>query len=132
MASKRRENGQTSPADISPVLAHVIDQGQRIQLPMPTDDELAKVPQMLELMSPRLIRDPRWSGQGTAPLVLREPLLMVSWDRRAGAWKLSLSDKVLNVSGSCLVMDLLDLVVQGERAIAEARWVWSQKKIRAK
>jgi hypothetical protein len=99
---------------------------------MPKQEEFHAIPQLLELMSPRLIRDPRWSGQGTAPLVLREPLLMVSWDRRAGAWKLSLSDKVLNVSGSCLVVDLLTALVEGERGITEGRWNWAQKKIRAK
>jgi hypothetical protein len=132
MATKRKENGQPSQPDLPAVLTHVVEQGAHLHLPMPKQEELDAIPQLVELMSPRLIRDPRWSGQGTAPLVLREPLLMVSWDRRAGGWKLSLSDKVLNVSGSCLVVDLLTALVEGERGITEGRWNWAQKKIRAK
>jgi hypothetical protein len=132
MAAKRKPDARPSQPDIGPVLAHVVEQGQQLHLPDPSEEERSAIGQLLELMSPRLIRDPRWSGQGQAPLVLREPLLMVSWDRRAGAWKLSISDKVLNVSGSCLVPNLLDLVVQGERGITEGRWTWAQKKIRAK
>jgi hypothetical protein len=132
MATKRKENGQTSQPELPPVLAHVVAEGQKLLLPHPSPEEESGISELFELMSPRLIHDPRWSGQGTAPLVLREPLLLVSWDRRAGAWKVSISDKVLNVAGSCLVPSLLDLVGMTNALIVAGKISWSQKKIRAK
>jgi len=68
--------------------------------PEPTEEEREKVPQTLAFLAPELIDDPDYKGLGSARKVLREPMLMVTWDRAAGRWKWSITDRVCRVQVS--------------------------------
>jgi len=92
--------------------------------PEPTDEEKSKVPQLLAFLSPELIDDPDHRGDHRAKRVLREPMLMVTWDRSAGRWKWSVSDKVCRVQVGGYFDGLIAFSDQIEAQLAEKKcWV---------
>lgn len=92
-------------------------QASENSVPIPSSEELEKLPQLLWFLSPALVDDPKHRGSQKPPKVLREPLLLVSWDRGAGRWKWAISDKTLNLSMDAHVDNLLSLGEQIEAAI---------------
>jgi len=114
--------------DLPEFLAHVLDNVRQAKGPTPTTEEEAHLPRLFELLTPMMVADPRYRGEGKPPRVLREPMLLLSWDRRAGTWKCSITDKVLNVSTAIPVPTLLDALQAVERALASGQVIFSQRK----
>jgi hypothetical protein len=54
---------------------------------------------------------------------------MLSWDRRAGGWKVSISDKVLNLAGSMPVSCLALALAEVNRALANRSYPFSERKV---
>lgn len=80
------------------MLAGLISQARDNYSPPQDDADRAGLPLLFDLISPRLVPDPHHNGPHEPRKVLREPLLMVSWDRGQGRWKWAISDKMLNFS----------------------------------
>jgi hypothetical protein len=56
-------------------------------------------------------------------------MILLAFDRRAGAMKASLSDKTLNIGGSLVCQSLLTALIDLERGLRDGSFVWSEKKI---
>lgn len=98
-------------------------------MPYASIEEEAIVPLLFGWLTPLICNDPRYKGDGKPPKALREPLLMISWDRRGGFWKASISDKVLNVSGSGALKSLATALVDTETHLRDKTFVWGQRKV---
>jgi hypothetical protein len=119
--SEPRRSSQPSNPDAEKAFKLAQEQALENAFPRPTDEERKRFPNLLWMVSPMLVPDPKFKGQGESPKVLREPLLMVSWDRTAGRWKWSLSDKTLNLSISGHLDSLDAIGEQIELSVASKR-----------
>jgi hypothetical protein len=129
MASKPKKALPATTPDLPTALAeYILSAGER-SLPSITEEDAAQLSDLWEMMRPCLVLDPRYRGQGDPPKVLREPLLMISWDRRAGGWKISISDKVLNLAGSMPVTCLANALCEANRALANRSYPFSERKV---
>jgi len=54
-----------------------------------------------ECLLPFKTDDPKHKGEGKPKQVWVEPLLMISWDRGLGKWKVAISHKTFNLTTSC-------------------------------
>jgi hypothetical protein len=129
MASKPKKDPHANPPDLPEMLATVIENARSVLLPVAELQGDIELSTLFGFLSPMVIKDPRYRGDGKAPRVLREPLLLTSWDRRAGRWKCSLTDKVLNVSGSCLVSSLCGSLMDLDTELRNGSFQWSERKI---
>jgi hypothetical protein len=129
MARTKPENKAPINPDLPTLLVGAVSQAANVALPYPNEQEEAEIPNLFQFLSPMVVSDPRYKGDGKAPRVMREPLMLTSWDRRAGCWRVSLSDKVFNLAGSLGVGGLLAAMLDVERAMAAGKFPWSQKKI---
>jgi len=130
MAKDKPKGGTpANPSDLPLELATVMESARAGAVPYPSLEEEASVPLLFKWLTPMIVTDPRYKGDGKAPKALREPLLMVSWDRRAGVWKASISDKVLNLSGSGYLKSLATALVDVEAHLRDASFTWGQRKV---
>lgn len=121
MASRSTRNGQQSNPDQVKVMREWIDLAREHGNPEPSAEEREKVPQTLAFLAPEVIPDPDHRGESKAKKVLREPLLMISWDRAAGRWKWAISDKVCRVQVGGHFDTLIAFSEQIERQLAEKK-----------
>lgn len=130
MAEKKKPGGTpANPSDLPDSLRKVVETAAAGAVPYPTLQEQADIPELFGWLTPMIVSDPRYKGEGKPPKALREPLLMISWDRRQGAFKGSITDKVLNVGGTCLLDDLAGAILRLERHLREGTMVWGQRKV---
>ena len=130
MAKKRENNGQPpNPPDLKAVLIRAREKAVAGSSPDPTADDSVNVPNLLSFLEPEIIRKIDFKGQGEAPRVLREPMVMLSWDRMAGRWKWGLSDKALNLSGLCYAGSLASAISDLEKALADDKVAWKERKV---
>jgi hypothetical protein len=128
--AKSKPNGRpaTNP-DLPAILIGAVEHAEGILLPFPSEQEEKELPTLFQFMTPMVVNDPRYRGQGKTPRVLREPLLLLSWDRRQGAWKVSLSDKIFNLAGSVTCSTLIGALLDTEASLRSNAFPWAQKKI---
>jgi hypothetical protein len=107
------KNGRTkrpasNPDQLPEYLAAIVQQGGGEVGPT-LDTDLDSYPALCQVLSPRIVCIPPCDSYPKGTKVLREPLLSISWDRGLGAWRWSISDKVLNrrVSGAAAGLMLL-------------------------
>jgi hypothetical protein len=117
MAKKKVKTSRPSNPDQEKALLDARERAIRNSCPLPSPTEVKNYPQLLWLISPSYVGDPKHNGDGEARLVLREPLFMLSWDRGAGRWKWAVSDKTWGISTGGLVESLDDLLLQIEQQI---------------
>jgi hypothetical protein len=131
MASKRREPGSPAlnPPDLPETLAAAVLRAYEGTFPTPTEEEAQTIPHLFELLTPMMVRDPSHKGKGEPRKVLREPLLMLSWDRLQATWKLAIGDKVLNLSGQVPVRGLLTALADAEAALSAGTFPFKTKKV---
>lgn len=127
MAGKKGQLPPISP-DLPENLARIVVASKEGSLPNGTGDDKERLPLLLEFLTPMMVSDPRYRGEGKPPRALREPMLLLSWDRRAGSWKVSLTDKVLNVGGSILVPTLWGALEDVEKHMTGGRITFSERK----
>lgn len=118
-----------NPPDLPETLAAALLRAREGTFPTPTQEEETQLPNLFQLLCPMMVNDPSHRGKGDPRKVLREPLLMISWDRLAATWKLALGDKVLNISGSVPVRGLLTALSDAERHLAEGTFPFKTKKV---
>lgn len=129
MASKKHENKPAINPDLPEMLMAATEQAANILLPHISEEETEQIPTLFQFMTPMVVNDPRYKGDGKPPRVLREPLLMISWDKRLGAFKVNLSDKIFNLAGSISVQTLLGALLDTETSLRSNLFPWSQKKL---
>jgi hypothetical protein len=110
----------------NPLLERAKAEAAAGKVPTPHQEEKEQIPMLLELLTPSEWPDPNHKGSEPR-LIWREPLLLISWDKRAAAWKVNLSDSVLEVSGGCLASSLLTALIDAERALGNGGWSWSER-----
>jgi len=128
MARKKADDTPAISPDLPEFLATVLDSVRQKSGPTPTLEEEEKIPTLFQLMTPMMVNDPRYKGEGKPPRALREPMLLISWDRRASTWKVSLTDKVLNISTAIPVPTLVDALQEVEKALAGGKVTFAQRK----
>jgi len=130
MAKDKPKGGTpANPSDLPDSLARVMESARAGAVPYPSIEEESMVPELFKWLTPMIVTDPRYKGEGKPPKALREPLLMISWDRRSGVWKASISDKVLNLSGSAGLKSLATALVDVEEHLRSGTFVWGQRKV---
>lgn len=95
--TRKRKPGESPPItpELNGVLREIRNQAEENFGPIPGGAELEKCPKLLELISPGLVEVVIKGTDGKKRRELREPLLMVSWDRGAGRWKWAVNDRTL-------------------------------------
>jgi len=129
MASKPAKEKPTVNPDLPEMLVQAMEGARKLCVPFPTEEEEAEIPNLFGFLSPAIVSDPRYKGDGKPPRVLREPLMLISWDRRGGCWKVSLSDKVLNLGGSVGSGQLLRCLLVAEADLRSGSFRWSERKV---
>lgn len=130
MASNENLNGVASKTpDLPQVLADAVLRAELGCFPTFTDEERKKCPHLYEMLSPSLVNDPNHRGKGDPKKVLREPLLMISWDRLNGAWKWAVSDKILNIGGGGTLGTLIDVAGQIEAQLGSGTVPFKRRKV---
>jgi len=127
MSKKKAEkNGHVN--ELPEIFEALISRARDNHTPPVNDQDQQLCPTLHQLLSPRLVDNPEYNGNGTPNKVLREPLLMLSWDRAAGMWRFSLSDKVLNFSCSGNVSCLSASIAEIEAAVASGKTTFKMVK----
>jgi len=129
MAKDKAKDRPAMTPDLPDVLGNALARARAGTSPPYTDQDEAHVPQLWQFLEPRLVADPRYKGNGSAGKVLREPMVMLSWDRLSGSWKWTLTDKVLNVTGILPVPGLVSCVVDLEMGFTKGTIQWKEKKV---
>jgi len=119
MARKRK---QTSEAPELPAnLSSIVERAEANSKPEPTEEASKVYPHLWETLSPMRVAEPKAASEGRTKMVLREPLLMVSWDRGNGCFKWVVTDKVLKFSLSGVLTDLTALASEIEEQIVSGK-----------
>lgn len=131
MATKRhnRQDSPTNPPDLPEPLARAMQRALDGTFPTATEEELKVIPVLYQMLSPRLVSDPNHNGRQEPRKLLREPLLMVSWDRLASAWKVGITDKTLDLTGAEPVRSLLTALADAEELLASGRFRFKTRKV---
>lgn len=130
--TRRKASATDSPPitpDLPETLADAVQRAQAGTFPSPTTEEEAQLPNLFQLLTPMMVNDINHRGKGDPRKILREPLLMISWDRLNATWKLAIGDKVLNLSGSVPVKGLLTALSDAEAHLVAGTFPWKNKKV---
>jgi len=127
--AKPKQNGAANPPDLPEHLVAAMEHSKQLLIPTISQAEEEAIPTLFRFLTPMLVADPRYKGEGKPPKALREPTVFLTWDRRSGGFKVSLTDKVLNLTGSVVVVSLLSALTDVEKELASGRFPWAQKKI---
>ena len=129
MAKKKEQPSAPINPDLPGILARAREKALAGSKADVSEDDARDVPLLVDFLGPRLIEKIDYKGQGDAPKVLREPMAMLSWDRLAGRWKWSLSDKALNIAGVTFTLSLGSSIADLERDFREDRIQWKERKV---
>lgn len=105
------------PPDLPESLAESVLAAKEHAGPVPGPEEAERLKAVLEHLVPRKLRIPPKDDHSVARDVWCEPLLSLSWDKRAGHWKWAISNRQLNVRVSGYLGKLDDALLQIEAAL---------------
>jgi hypothetical protein len=124
MASKRERSGQPSDPDQIQRLHEWMKLAHENSYPKPTDREEAECPQLIAFLAPQVVGDPDHKGEGKPKRVLREPMLMVTFDRAFQMYKWAITDKICRIQVGGHFPELVGFSAEIERQLAEKKcWV---------
>ena len=114
-----KKNGVAGPAAVPTVLLSLVERAHQQMTPKhdPADEET--LPQLVQLLLPLRLDDPFHKGEGKPKQVWREPLLMISFDRSQGQWKVAVSDRLFKLTTSTCSESLSGSLVALEKALRE-------------
>jgi hypothetical protein len=95
-----KKNGDHKAPELPRALQGLLDRAKAQGVPKGADDDRKALPTIYELLLPVKIDDPNHKGEGKAKQVWREPLLMISFDRSLGLWKVAIGDKLFRLTTS--------------------------------
>jgi len=128
----KQKNGSAAapnPSDLPEALAADVLRAASGCFPPLLDKEQELCPKLHSILGPMMVNDPAQAGKENPRKVLREPLLMVSWDRAGGLWKWSLTDKVLNLAWDGPLPSLVGIAEAVEACLVEGRYRVKRKKV---
>jgi len=124
MAKAKRKDGLAVNPDLPDALAEAVRRAEGGLLPTATPTDEKDCPNLLAMLLPRSVRDPRHRGSGEPPPVLMEPLLMISWDRLNGRFKWVITNRILNTTGGMGLTQLSGLAEEIERQLGSGEVPW--------
>jgi len=95
--------------------------------PSPNEQDDKLLPNLKAFLTPFAMPDPHHKGDGNPKTVLRESIVLVSFDRRAGVYKVNLSDKLLGLGGSAMSISLCSCLSDVEVLLANGAFIWSSR-----
>lgn len=122
--SRKRKAPDEAPItpELNGVLRAIRNQAEENFGPIPSSNEQEALKSLLELLSPQLVTVVIKGTDGKTQKQLREPLLMVSWDRGAGRWKWAVNDRTLKYTVYGHLESLLGLAEGIEQALREGKY----------
>jgi hypothetical protein len=101
-----KKNGQPEQTLIPGTLQGLIAQASKQITPKLSQGDKERLPALWECLLPFKTDDPKHKGEGKPKQVWVEPLLMVSWDRGLGQWKVAISHKTFSLTTSTVCPEL--------------------------
>jgi hypothetical protein len=95
--------------------------------PAPHERDDKELPHLVDFLTPFAMPDPKHKGEGEPKTIIREALLLITFDRREGCYKVSLSDKQTAVGGSCIVQGLSTALADLEKKLGDGTFPWSAR-----
>lgn len=133
MASNRKNGQPSNPDEQILVLRDWMKTAHANSYPQPTDEEKTSCPNLIAFLAPEVIGDPDHRGEHKPKKVVREPMLMVTWDTAAGRWKWVITDKVCRVQVGGWFDTLTGFSAQIEAQLSEKKcWVKELERTRRK
>jgi len=108
--SKKRNDEQAQTL-IPGTVQGLVSRAKAQVVPKQAKGDKEALPALWECLLPFKTDDPKHKGEGKPKQVWVEPLLMVSWDRGLGAWKVAVSHKTFGITTSTLSEQLVDSLV---------------------
>jgi len=127
MAKQKKPEDAGKP--LPDVLAALVTSAKAGTLPTAPHEDDTALRDVFDLLRPCMVPDRKWTGQGKQKAVLREPLLMISWDRRARSWKGTITDKQLNLTGSVYSLSISGVLAAFQAALATGQLVLAEREI---
>jgi hypothetical protein len=100
-----------------------MEQAHENSCPRPSAEELENCPELIAWLAPEVVDDPDHKGTQKPRRVLREPMLMVTFDRGAGQYKFTITDRVCRTQVGGNFSSLMSFSSEIERLLRE-RKVW--------
>lgn len=113
--------GKRKLLDSPPELEALRERARTQVAPVVNPEEEELIQDLLILLRPSIVRIAPKNEGGIVKEVLREPMLMVVWDRAAGRWRWSITDRTYEISTSGYVASLLDLAEQMSGQIKDGK-----------
>jgi hypothetical protein len=123
MASKPTKNGKASAEEQVLRLKQWMETAHLNSYPKPTAEEEEQCPELIAWLAPEVIDDPDHRGSQKPRRVMREPMLMVTFDRSSGSYKFVITDKVCRTQVGGNFSSLLSFSNEIERLLREKK-VW--------
>lgn len=114
---RKADDATNGKVSLPEIFLHWKESAEANRFPSRECEDATLLPNLFAFLSPAVIKDQRYKGEGKPPDCLTEPLLMLSWDRAAGQWAWSLSIKQLNIRLSGRVGNLGGVLGEIERQI---------------
>ena len=114
-----KKNGVAGQTAVPGILATLVERAHQQMTPKHDQADEDTLPLLVQLLLPLRLDDPFHKGEGKAKQVWREPLLMISFDRSQGQWKVAVSDRRFKLTTSSCSESLSGALVAFEKALRE-------------
>ncbi len=124
---RRKQKDDIEPFELPALLEAARMQAMAKQKPTQEEVDTTPFPNLVSFLTPFAMPDNRHKGDGQPRTVLRDALLLISFDRRAGMWKVNLTDKQLGMGGSVQSKRLETALHDVEMLLANGAFPWGAK-----
>jgi hypothetical protein len=114
-----KKNGTSGPSALPEIVKQLVAKAQEQAHPPASKADESDLPLLRSLLMPVKIEDPNHRGEGTPKHVWREPLLMISFDRSMGRFKVAVGDRLFRLTTSAWAEDLSGSLAALELALAQ-------------
>ena len=124
MASKPKNGQPSNPDEQILRLKEWMHIAHANSYPAPSQEEQESCPQLIAFLAPEVVNDPDHKGEHKPKRVLREPMLMVTFDRSSRAYKWVITDRICRVQVGGQFSSLLGFSNEIEAQLREKKcWV---------
>jgi len=127
--AKHKRDGKRAVVEfeLPPLLMSAVMAAREKLKPAPNEQDQARLPNLLAYLTPFAMPDPKHTGEADAKMVLRESIALISFDRRTGSWKITLSDKLIGAGGSVACQSLSTCLQDVELLLANGAFPWAAR-----
>ena len=115
-----KKNGTTGPSALPEIVKQLVAKAQEQAHPLESKADETDLPLLRSLLMPVRIDDPNHGGEGRPKQVWREPLLMISFDRGMGRFKVAVGDRLFKLTTSAWAEDLSGSLAALELALEQS------------